>query len=164
MAKEVIEVSDTVISPNEALSVNYSGKKPLSILKQAENIMMIGVDVSASAIFNEEFKYDATDGSFYNKIRADLGFDKFSKTHYYIELSGKQDLETGQGSISATIYGTLETKFPYANSFQKALWSIYFKYFYKNYRERCRIVSEKKIYKIKETFQDMCGIKPPEET
>ncbi len=157
-----IKVADYIISPKEKISLSFKGDKPLSIVKQAEDILKKGTDVSSSAIFNEVLNYDATGGGFYSKLWAKYGFDTYTSSKYYVELQGSQDLETMKGKIDIKIYGKLETKIPYANSFQRALWKLYYNYFYKNHRNRYRIVAEKKIYGIKDAFMNACGIRPPE--
>ena len=159
---EEIEIKDYVLSPVEKIWITYKGQKPLSIVKQAENIMKIGVDVSASSLFNSIFKYDTTDGSFYNKLHANRSCDKFTKAFFYIEFDGGQNLETGEGNIRITLYATLETKFPYANSLQRSLWWSYYHAFYKIQRNRYRIIAEKYVYKLRNTFMQISGISAPE--
>lgn len=159
---ETIKIEDYVLSPVEKIWITYKGQKPLSIVKQADNIMKIGVDVSSSSLFNVHFKYDTTDGSFYNKLWANRSFDKFTKAFFFIEFDGQQNLETGDGNIRITIYATLVTEFPYANSFQRSLWWSYYHAFYKIYRNRCRIVAEKYVYKLRDTFTQISGISAPE--
>ncbi len=158
--QESIKISDYVLSPVEFITLSYSGPKPLSILKNAENIMKIGTDVATSGLFNTILKYDATDGSFYNKLYTSRGFDKFTGSKFFMELSGQQNLETNNGSIKIKIWATLDTEFPYANGLQKSLWWTYFHTYYKVYRNRCRIVAEKYVYKLRDTFTEMAGIKP----
>ncbi|MCK4927881.1 MAG: hypothetical protein KAS11_05395 [Candidatus Aenigmarchaeota archaeon] len=157
-----IKIKDYVLSPVEKIWITYKGQKPLSIVKQAENIMKIGVDVSASALFNMIFKYDTTDGSFYNKLYATRGFDKFTKALFYVEFDGGQNLETGDGNIRITLYAILETEFPYANSWQRSMWWSYYHMFYRIYRSRCRIAAEKYVYKLRDTFMQISGITAPE--
>ena len=159
---ETIKIEDYVLSPVEKIWITYKGAKPLSIVKQAENIMKIGVDVSASALFNMHFKFDATDGSFYNKLWAKRGFDKFTHALFYAEFDGGQSLETGEGNIRITFHAVLVTEFPYSNSFQRSLWWSYYHAFYKVYRNRCRIAAEKYVYKLRNTFTGISGITAPE--
>lgn len=158
---ETIKIEDYVLSPVEKIYITYKGQKPLSIVKQADNIMKIGVDISASSLFNMHFKYDTTDGSFYNKLYAKRGFDKFTNALFYIEFNGQQNLETGEGDIRIIIYAILVTEFPYANSLQRSMWWSYYHMFYKIYRNRCRIAAEKYVYKLRDTFMQISGIKAP---
>ena len=125
--KQELTIKDHVLSPVETITVTYEGPKPLAIVKQASNIMKIGVDVSASALFDTIFKYDATDGSFYNKQHATRSFDKFTKTEFHVEFEGEQNLETGNGEISIIIWAKIITTFPHANSFQRTLWWVYYR-------------------------------------
>jgi len=153
-----ITIKDYVLSPVEKITINYKGPRPLTIFKQAEMIMKIGADVASSGLYTSLFKYDATDGSFRTHIHAKRGYDQFTNVFLYTDYSGQENLKTHEGSINIKIYGVLETKFPYVNSFQKTLWWMYYKSFYKTYRNRCRITSEKYIYKLRDTFKNISGM------
>ncbi|NOQ55179.1 MAG: hypothetical protein GQ477_00050 [Nanohaloarchaea archaeon] len=160
MAEKIKEITikDYVLSPVEKIKISYKGPRPLAILKQSEMIMKIGADVASSGLFTTLLKFDAIDGDFYTKIHAIRGYDNFTKAYFHTDYDGHQNLETSEGSINIEIYAILETKFPYANSFQKTLWWAYYKTFYKTYRNRCRIASEKYIYKLRDTFKNISGM------
>ncbi len=155
---ETIKIKDYVLAPVEKIKISYKGPRPLAILKQSEMIMKIGADVAASGLFTTLFKYDALDGGFYTHIHAKRGYDQFTNVFLHTDYDGQENLETHEGTINIKIYGILETEFPYANSFQKTLWWMYYRTFYKTYRNRCRIASEKYIYKLRDTFKNMSGM------
>ncbi|NOZ81531.1 MAG: hypothetical protein GXO63_00020 [Candidatus Micrarchaeota archaeon] len=148
MNKKKILLKDDVFSPQSVKTIEYTGPGPSRLIKSIPGILKDVLKIGGSGIYHTKLSWDASGNpvSFKSEWYAKYGFDDKTTLWIKVNISGKQDMKTGNGSVTILLTGWVETKisFPVVLS---ALADLYSYVFYssqrRKYLKEARVLAER---------------------
>lgn len=157
-----IEYTDSLNAPKESVVINADTKNPTAFYNTIRKRMQILLETNSPNIYEDKFKWDATDGSFFGMWKGIRKEDRWTELQINIKSWGVLRFdEERTGKIRVEIKGLLKTKVEYWHSIQKALWWFYCFIFYNE--QRRKYFERGKFYymkSIEDYVKDQLGILP----
>ncbi len=103
------------------------------------NLLMDIFKVDPAKVFEDEFKWDASEAeivNFWGNWRVNLKKDERTSAWFNIKMQGKQNVKDKFGSVTIKLKASLTSKWKFNSAIDKAMGYYYLNYVYADQRRR----------------------------
>ncbi len=140
-----IKLRTDILAPKHFKTYKFSGYHPTRFLKIAPNIIKDVFEIKEPNTFEDKLQWDKSSDpiEFFALWRGKDSKDNKTAFWVTVKVLGVQKAKDKIGNVSIFVSATLDTKFSYSNSLEKALITAYAHLYY--HKIRRRYIKEQKV-------------------
>ncbi|VVB59971.1 Uncharacterised protein [uncultured archaeon] len=144
--------------------LSYKGPRPAVLLKVVLPSIQRIMELDSPKLAEMELRWDSTDGSFQGKWAAFKSYDKWTHMWIWVNVWGRQDLQTKEGNARIKVKGWLITEFDYYHALQQGFWWTFSYLFYNRTRRKLFDQSKDYYFRVIDMIKQNLNILPEDTT